>query len=584
MLRFEIVGACVLLLAVGAGCGKDHRPITTDGGSDAAAEDGGPVDAGAVDAGGTDAGATDAGPAPCTGDDDCVPGWTCSEGSCGCDAPEAESCNELDDDCDGTVDEGSGADIGCAFAELCIDGTCGCPDERMCGARCVDIARDPEHCGDCATACALGDVCADGSCCAPSGAETCNGADDDCDGTIDEGSATAIGCAEGESCVAGSCECPTMCGGACRDLDTDEDHCGSCGSACALGQVCRSGACCTPTATKLDLLLMVDNSNSMSEEQESLAAQLPRLVTVLTTGDLDSDGTADFTPVEDLHLGVVTADMGVGGFTVPTCSPGDFGEDGILRTEGNTSISGCSSTYPKFLQYTTGDDASAFAMDGACVATVGTGGCGFEQQLEAVLKATTPSTSSIRFHDGTTGHADGANSGFLRSDAVLGAILLTDENDCSAADPELFNPSSSVYTADLNLRCFSYPGALQPVSRYVDGLQAAVDHPDQLIFAAITGVPVDLVSDPSTLDYDAILTDSRMEERIDPSNPTRLVPSCDVAGRGLAFPPRRIVQAARDLEVAGSSTVVQSICQEDFAPALDAIIARLVPELGTTCE
>src|SRR5262245_43256608 len=41
---------------------------------------------------------------------------------------------------------------------------------------------------------------------------------------------------------------------------------------------------------KIDLLFMVDNSGSMKEEQDALRAELPKLITVLTTGDRDSDG------------------------------------------------------------------------------------------------------------------------------------------------------------------------------------------------------------------------------------------------------------------------------------------------------
>lgn len=341
---------------------------------------------------------------------------------------------------------------------------------------------------------------------------------------------------------------------------------------------------CVPVDRKLDLLFMVDNSNSMTEEQESLAAQLPRLVQVLATGDRDGDGVEDFPAVHDLRVGVITSDMGTGGFVVPTCGESDHGDDGILRAEGNTSIAGCADTYPSFLSFGPGDDAAVFTAAARCVAQMGTGGCGFEQQLEASLKAITPSTSSLRFHAGTTGHADGANAGFLRSDSLVGLIMLTDENDCSASDPELFNPSSATYAGNLNLRCFSYPSAVHPVSRYVSGLQAAVGDPSRLVFAAITGVPVDLVSDASTIDYDAILADPRMQERIDPSDSNRLAPSCNVPERGLAFPPRRIVQATRDLEAAGSGGVVQSICQADFTPALDAIIGRLADRIENSCD
>src|SRR5690606_15931170 len=63
-------------------------------------------------------------------------------------------------------------------------------------------------------------------------------------------------------------------------------------------------------ATGVDLLLVVDNSNSMHEEQESLAAALPTLVTALVSPpDEDGDGEPDWLPVTDLQIGVITTDM-----------------------------------------------------------------------------------------------------------------------------------------------------------------------------------------------------------------------------------------------------------------------------------
>src|SRR5690606_21689223 len=156
-------------------------------------------------------------------------------------------------------------------------------------------------------------------------------------------------------------------------------------------------------------------------------------------------------------------------------------------------------------------DVDAFVEHVSCVANLGIGGCGFEQQLEAVLKALTPSTSPIRFHDDTTGHGDGANSAFVRTDSILATILLTDEEDCSAADPELFDPTSSTYgPTELNLRCFNHPEAVHPVSRFTNGLKALRADPQDVIFAAIAKIPTDLVSHPTAIADDATLRDGRL--------------------------------------------------------------------------
>ena len=62
-----------------------------------------------------------------------------------------------------------------------------------------------------------------------------------------------------------------------------------------------------------------------------------------------------------------------------------------------------------------------------CIAAVGSAGCGFEAPLEAVYRVLT--TPAI-------------NPGFLRDDALLVVILMTDEDDCSAPpDTTLFDPS-----------------------------------------------------------------------------------------------------------------------------------------------
>lgn len=344
------------------------------------------------------------------------------------------------------------------------------------------------------------------------------------------------------------------------------------------------GKCVTPTG--VDLLFVIDNSNSMLEEQASLATELPSLVrSLVDPPDEDGDGEPDWLPVVDLQVGVVTTDMGVGGFTVPTCVDSEFGDDGILRTQGRVDIGGCAATYPSFLRFepSTGMP-DAFATDVACVAQAGTGGCGFEQPLEATLKALAPTVPTTYtgpgyvaplFFRATLGHGDLENAGFVRDDTLLAIAIVTDEEDCSAADPDLYNPVSATYGVDLNLRCFSHPEAVHPVERYVDGLASLrANRPDLLAFALIAGIPTDLaISQPTTSDFERILADPRMVETVDSMMPNRLAPSCNVPGRGIAFPPRRLVQVAQQLT--GHRSTVQSICQEDFSPASRAIVQLL---------
>ena len=63
---------------------------------------------------------------------------------------------------------------------------------------------------------------------------------------------------------------------------------------------------------KVDLLFMVDNSGSMAQEQASLREQFPKLISVLASGD-PGPGKEKFPPAKDLHLGVVSSDLGLVG-------------------------------------------------------------------------------------------------------------------------------------------------------------------------------------------------------------------------------------------------------------------------------
>ena len=294
--------------------------------------------------------------------------------------------------------------------------------------------------------------------------------------------------------------------------------------------------------------------------------------------DLDGDGEPDWPAITDLHIGVVTTDLGADAFTVPTCASGR-GDDGILRTVGSPAIAGCAPSYPSFLTFNSGDEVDALAADFTCVGTVGTGGCGFEQPLEAALEAlavSRPTAYTLPTYEpplfaGRPGHGDSRNAGFVRTGSLLAVLVVSDEEDCSLADRTLLDPVSPTYGGvETNLRCFAFPEALHPVARYVDGLLALrARRPDQLAFALLAGVPPDLSRPlPSREDLDVLLEDPRMQERVDPEMHSRVASSCTGPG-GAAFPPRRMVRVAQSLGQ-GRSTV-QSICDDDYAAQAEAI-------------
>jgi hypothetical protein len=182
----------------------------------------------------------------------------------------------------------------------------------------------------------------------------------------------------------------------------------------------------------LDVLLVVDSSGSMKAKQDELVA---------AAGDaLFGQLTADLGRLPDLHVGVVTTDLGAGDNNIQFCAPP--GDDAILQpgapgatcpVDGRFLVDVASADGTRLTNYT-GTLADAFA----CVATVGTGGCGFEQPLEAMRLAL----------DGSRAQ----NDGFLRDYAMLLVLFVSDEDDCSVADPSLFDPSAQL--GPLAFRCF----------------------------------------------------------------------------------------------------------------------------------
>ncbi len=390
----------------------------------------------------------------------------------------------------------------------------------------------------------------------------------------------------------------------------------------------------------VDLLFVIDDSNSMAQEQAKLAAQLPKLVRILTSGIREGDTMPSFTPVRDLHLGVVTSDMGTNGLSIPELQRSrcdKFGRDGILLRQARADAGCAASTNGTgYLTYAPGSsnpaerDLEATIASFECLANVGVAGCGFEQQLEAMYKAVAP--SDVTFAGGTRGHGgpDGANRGFLRSEAVLAVIQVSDEEDCSVTDrgTELFNsatndPVISVGGKPLgfNIRCaYGNPservtqvekaGYIYPVERYFEDFKAKVKplNPDRIIFAAIVGIP----DGTEELSFDEILQHERMGFAVDPitgSTPATLgdptdgqVHARDVCRRcygasGAACDALHPVTNVADIETGakpavrfvkvakgfGDNGLVRSICAESFAPAVDTIIEKISKQLKGAC-
>lgn len=271
----------------------------------------------------------------------------------------------------------------------------------------------------------------------------------------------------------------------------------------------------------------------------------------------------------------------------------------------------------RFIDFTANTDpainsmaADAAARQFACIAKLGKNGCGLEQQLESMLKALTPNTSMTMFsgyagngqfapqpsrgHGGVPSAAGSpANANFLRPDAILAVVLVTDEEDCSIPDAsnELFNFRSTRYTEDINVRCGFHPEATHPVARYVSGLRALKDagFQDRIIFAGIVGVPQKAPNElnkvyTGTAEIGALLQNPAMQFQArliqGTTNQFEAVPACQSATDGKADPARRIVELAAEF---GENGVINSICDDDYTATLDVIIEKIAAQLTGAC-
>jgi hypothetical protein len=368
---------------------------------------------------------------------------------------------------------------------------------------------------------------------------------------------------------------------------------------------------------KVDLLFMIDNSGSMAQEQAKLAEQLPKLVDILTSGVREDKTT--FSPVRDLHVGIVTSDMGLNGSDISLTSCDGFGDDGKLLKTSKTKS--CSTNAPAgYLGYSPGGSGSSLEdvkSDFTCLADVGTEGCGFEQQLESVYKAVAP--PSVKFAGNRGGNADGANKGFLRPDAVLAIVHVSDEEDCSVTNEGmvLFDentsskdvklPGSTTKNLGLNIRCaFGNPderetqvekaGLIHPVKRYYEDFIKNVKplNAERIVFAAIVGIP-DGTDGSTPAGLEEILKHEKMGFHVDENTGT---PKGDPSNRNTAAkaacvrldnanneitnakPAVRFVKVAQGF---GENGVIQSICADSFAPAVNTIIDKISKQLTGAC-
>jgi hypothetical protein len=351
------------------------------------------------------------------------------------------------------------------------------------------------------------------------------------------------------------------------------------------GEIDAGPPLCRSASSELTILIVNDNTGSPLPSQAAFSAALVPFFEALFSGDTDGDGLPDGASLRGAAVGVITTDMGTGSFTGYDCSDANFGDDGVLSSESAGPEHDCAaSPLPRWTTVQASDGAASAAEELRCRVTTARDatGCTWEQPLEASLKALTPSTDPTLFFGDTRGHAGEWNLDFADGDGVLAILVVTDEDDCSVADPELFDTATRVYPGSVNLRCTTYPAAVHTIERYVGGL-ANLRAPGRLVLGVLAGIPPDLVVGPGA-SFDTVLADARMQQVVDPSTPTQLIPSCNAVGLGRAYPPRRLVEVAARTNGRGHFGAIGSLCQPDLGPTLRAFAATILEAAEAGCR
>ena len=367
--------------------------------------------------------------------------------------------------------------------------------------------------------------------------------------------------------------------------------------------------------SKLDVLFVLDDAADAAGQIAELRARFPVFWQQLVA----DRGAAPLSA----NIGVITSDYGAGTGNAPGCQASPGGRRAQLQTIGAYADPGCQAL-PALNAFIEVDLATGIsnlppgqdlAATFACLASVSTptqGGCPFQHQLESAYAA---------LHDN-----DPNNAGFLRTDAFLAVVFVSDKDDASTpAVSDLFDRSRSDYGYEDAYRAERWgvlcggqqppyadsggplagcgpapnpdsspsapgngPGKLYDVSRYVDFFSLArtdggvkVD-PRDVLLAAIDAPEapfrVILTQSPSVPGQ----TQPQCGPENEQSNPVcvpQLAYSCSNAQQPVFFGS----PAVRLNAVVGSAAnhVVSSVCDGDFTAGLkaiaDAIAAGMSP-------
>ncbi|MBK6916848.1 MAG: VWA domain-containing protein [Deltaproteobacteria bacterium] len=402
----------------------------------------------------------------------------------------------------------------------------------------------------------------------------------------------------------------------------------------------------------VDILFVIDNSGSMGEEQGLLAANFPAFIGVLEAEDVKANYRIGVTTTDNGNpwCGATSPEAGklqmsscrgrTGQFVFSGNPPADATAaactdvcnfDEISTTDTVTEFDGIPKPRP-WLENIEGKNNLAEKADVngmsrvpttteafQCFGPQGIAGCGFESHLESMYKAFLRAQKN-----------DEEQYGFLRSNAILSIVVISDETDCSYnnayqsiflpasmggnpaafwSDPTASAPTSAVCwragvhcdgggtpydscesvnkDVDANEGVADDKAVLHPVKRYTDFVQQLeiskqmITPGQEVLVAMIAGVPQGYETNASEISYSNALDPVEQSDfgigagcMYDDGDPMTPI--------GTARPPVREREFAEAFAVGGSRNLY-SICQESFTGALDSIANTIKDQIKPAC-
>ncbi len=326
----------------------------------------------------------------------------------------------------------------------------------------------------------------------------------------------------------------------------------------------------------LDVLFVIDNSRSMVGEQTALAQAFSTFTAVLD----EKVGAGKW------HMAVVTTGMESNG--CGPCPPdnanfysctNETGETGRFQDRLGRNIGTVEAPEFDFIEDPSCKVISADRLEcfydpaeEAGVVFTGVNGCGYERGLAPIRAALSEPLLATW------------NGGFLREDARLAVVVISDEDDCGEVGDVTENiqgisgkvcyyaargtgPDGSHADPQDGL-----PYQLTPVHEYHDflvGLKGG--HEDAVRFAAIVGV--DDPADPAATRITFKSADATADV-----NPACSTPNCQSpSGYCDAYPGTRYIALAETFGL-DSGGFVDTICQMDFSQTLTALATFLTDD------